>query len=122
ADDVGGSGAGSEMLWLGASNGTNSSEWSARSLHDALPICGGGGQPPVVTPTAATQTVAANASVGVTSLLSATDPDGNGTITQYEFVDSGAGGRHFTVGRVAPAGGDGSNFVVSAAQLGQTAY
>jgi hypothetical protein len=121
---TGGASAGSETVWVRAQDSSGAySTWRSWTMQTQAGGGGGGGNvAPVVTPTAATQTVAANATVGAGTLFSATDANGNGTIAAYEFVDVGVGGGRFRVNGTAMGEGDGSNWTVSAAQLGQTTY
>jgi azurin len=125
---TGGAGAGSETIWVRASDGTAWSAWKSWTMQTQAGGSSGAGagagtnQAPVVTAAAAIQTVAANTAVGASTLFGATDADGNGTITAYEFLDVGVGGGRFRVNGTAMGEGDGKNFIVSAAQLMQTTY
>jgi hypothetical protein len=123
---TGGAGAGSETIWVRAQDSSGAySTWRSWTMQTQAGGGGGGGGgnvAPVVTPTAATQTVAANTTVGAGTLFSATDANGNGTIAQYEFVDVGVGGGRFRVNGTVMGEGDGSNWTVSAANLANTTY
>src|SRR5205085_1417447 len=75
--------------------------------------------PPVVMPTNSNIAASPGQIFAVSSLFTASDPDGD-AITQYDFWDTGGGGGHFLVDGVAqPANSD---IYVSAAQLAQTTY
>src|SRR5205085_1074126 len=64
--------------------------------------------------------VAANAALSVSSLFTAHDQDGDNTISQYMFMDAGAGGGHLEVNGVAQAA---QNWIhVAAANLGSVKY
>jgi hypothetical protein len=73
----------------------------------------------VVAPIATNVSATHNQSFAVSSLFTATDPDGD-AITEYDFWDTGSGGGHFAVNGVALSANQ-NNFV-SAAQLFQTTY
>src|SRR5262249_54230226 len=113
---TGGSVAGSEAVWVRASDGTIFGDWK-RFVMSSQP-----NQGPLVTPTAGTLPVLSNRSVAASLLFSAADPEGD-AITQYEFQDVGTGATsgHFTLNGVAQPQGD-PTFTVSAAQLGQLQY
>ena len=64
------------------------------------------------------QTVVVNQSVSASSLIQASDPDGD-SIVSYRFVDT-AGGGYFKLGNVVQAAGQ--NIDVTAAQLGDLTY
>jgi hypothetical protein len=75
--------------------------------------------PPVVVPASLNITASPGQIFDVSSLFTASDPDGD-AITQYDFWDTGGGGGYFLVnGAAQSANGD---IYVSAAQLSQTAY
>ena len=119
---VGGSSAGSEDIYVRASDGTAWSGWTGWYMNTQAGAGGGGtsNQPPVVTATGDPQTVRANTAVAASTLFTAADPNGNATITSYEFNDVRAGGGFFRVGTTAQAAG--TPFTVSAAQLSTVSY
>jgi hypothetical protein len=117
-------------LWVqgGTANGTDTIEieaqdnmgaWSNLDAFDLVTRFPN--RAPVVTVTAATQSVSANQAVDAASLFSSSDPDMD-AMTQYEFLDVGVGGGRFLVNGTAMGEGDGKNFTVTAAQLMQTTY
>jgi hypothetical protein len=67
---------------------TDGSIWS-NSANSAVTI-GAANHPPTVTSKSAS--LAVGQSIPVSSLFSASDPDGNATITQYQFLDPSGGG------------------------------
>jgi hypothetical protein len=73
---------------------------------------------PVVTGQNAT--VAANAAIAMSSLFTAHDQEGDSTITQYMFMDTGSGGGHLTVNGVTMAAN--TWITVDAANLGSVKY
>ena len=103
-------GGGADQLSMRASDGTLWSEW--RSLTVAAPT----GQPPVVT--ASNTTLTHNQSVAASSLLTASDPDGN-PIATYALKDV-TGNGHFVVNGVVQA--TNTEIDLTAAQLAQTSY
>ncbi|HKA45803.1 MAG TPA: hypothetical protein VKF40_27690, partial [Burkholderiales bacterium] len=114
---AGGSVAGSEAVWVRASDGTTFGDWKRFMMSTGTVYLG-----PVVMPKADTQTVVVNHSVDASSLFGAIDPDGD-AIAQYQFQDVGGGATsgHFTLNGVTQAQGD-ATFAVSAAQFGQLQY
>jgi hypothetical protein len=113
---VGGSAAGSETLFVAASDGK---DWSANATLTATTLA-----PPPVNhaPVVTTHdvSVAANGAVPMSSLFAAHDQEGDGTITQYMFLDNGSGGGHLTLNGVALAAQ--TWITVNAADLGSVSY
>jgi hypothetical protein len=116
---VGGASAGSEDIYVRAFDGMAWSNLAGWYMHAQAGAGGGTNQPPVVAAVAPDQTVGTNAAVAVSTLFTASDPNGNATITQYEFNDPRAGGGFFRVGGTDQATG---KFTVSAGQLGSVSY
>ena len=108
------SGAGTDTLWVRASDGAQWSAWTSAFTVTA-PVDTG----PVVTPASANISAAHGQSFQASTLFTASDPF-NDPMTQYDFWDSGAGGGHFTLNGQALAANQ-DNFV-SAAQLAQVIY
>ena len=109
---VGGAAAGTEMVWVRASDGAAYSAWTGWNMSS-------GNSAPVVTP--ANTLLHAGATVAASTLFTVSDPDGD-AITQYTFRDDDATdqGGYFTLsGAIMPANAE---FSVSAANLGQVAY
>jgi hypothetical protein len=105
------SGAGTDTLYVKASDGSVWSDW--KSFTVAGPI----DHAPAVT--VSNLSVSKGQVFGASSLFSASDPDGD-AITQYAFWDTGVGGAHLLVnGTIEPLQ---QAVPVSAAQLAQTTY
>ena len=107
------SGSGSDDLWVRANDGMLWSAWE--EFHVNAPI----DAKPVVTSVTNNIKTMAGQTFAVSSLFSASDPDGD-AIAQYDFWDTGAGGGRFVLNGQA-LGANQDNYV-SAAQLGQTTY
>jgi len=109
------SGNGTDTLWVRANDGTQWSAWSPSFTVTAQTV----DTPPVVTPTNSNIAASAGQIFDVSSLFTASDPDGD-AIAQYDFWDTGGGGGHFLVNGVTqPTNGD---IYVTAAELAQTTY
>ena len=103
-------GAGSETIWVRASDGIQYGAWQSITATDTAPV---------VTPINANITVSHNNPVAASTLFTANDQDGDG-IAQYDFWGSGSAGGHWLLnGTVLPNGQD--NFV-AAAQLSLVTY
>ena len=103
-------GAGSETIWVRASDGIQYGAWQSITATDTAPV---------VTPINANITVSHNNPVSASTLFTANDQDGDG-IAQYDFWGSGSAGGHWLLnGTVLPNGQD--NFV-AAAQLSLVTY
>src|SRR5262249_52838214 len=111
---TGGSFAGSEAVWVCASDRETFVDWEPFLMIPEPK------RSPLFPSTTLFRSVLTNRSVAGSSLFSAADPDGDAT-TQYEFQDVGAGGGHFMLNGVAQPQGD-ATFTVSAAQLPQLQY
>ncbi|HKA45805.1 MAG TPA: calcium-binding protein [Burkholderiales bacterium] len=107
--------AGSEAVWVRASDGTTFGDWTRFVMRSENVYSG-----PVVVPKADTQTVLTGSSVAASSLFAALDPDGD-AITQYEFQDVGTTDGRFLLNSAVQPQGD-ATFTVSAAQLSQLQY
>jgi autotransporter-associated beta strand protein len=103
------SGAGTDMLWVRASNGTFG-PWSLFTVTDPAPV---------VAPTNASIIASHTNPVAASTLFTVYEETGD-PITQYDFWDNGAGGGHWSLNGVA-LGSNQDNFV-NAAQLSQVTY
>ena len=108
------SGSGADMLEVRVSDGAQWGPWSP-SVTVTAPVDTG----PVVAPIAANVSATHNQSFAVSSLFTASDPDGD-TITQYGFWNFGTAGGHYVLNGVAQ--GTNQEIDVSAAQLSQLSY
>ncbi len=111
---VGGSAAGSEVIDVQAYDGK---DWSANAAVTVTTLAPPNHAPVV---TGHDTTVAAHAAIGVSSLFTAHDQDGDSTISKYMIMDSGAGGGHLEVNGIAQAAL--SWVQVDAANLGSVKY
>jgi hypothetical protein len=104
-------GAGTETIYVRASDGIQFGAWSAINATDPGPV---------VTPAQRFVSVLTNVTFAASSLFTATDPDGD-PLTQYDFFNTGgnAGGRWLLNGVPLPIGQDN---IVDAALLGQVTY
>jgi hypothetical protein len=111
---VGAATAGSDQVWVRASDGQTWSDWKSWNVNswphliNAAPVISAGNGQALV-----------GQSVSADSLFSVTDAD-NDAITQYEFWDDVAGSGHFSVNGVAQ--GAAQSIAVSAADLANTDY
>src|SRR5262249_18837003 len=106
-----------KVLLSGATNGAIISDnlgVGTISNDDTAPV----NTAPVVT--GINGSVATHGLVAASSLFTATDQQGNNTITHYAFWDGGNGGGHFTVNDVAQASGQW--IVVTANDLASVKY
>ena len=103
-------GAGTETLWLRASDGLVYGAWAAITATDTAPV---------LTVNNSNITVGHSNPVAASTLFTASDQDGD-SIVQYDFWDSGSGGGHWLLnGNALPNGQD--NFV-PASQLSLVTY
>jgi prophage maintenance system killer protein len=108
------SGAGTDTLWVRASDGIQWSAWTS-----GLPVTGPVDTGPVVTPASSNISAMHGQSFQASSLFTASDPF-NDPMTQYDFWDTGAGGGYFALNGQALAANQ--DDYVSAAQLAQVTY
>jgi peptidase M10/serralysin-like protein len=102
----------SDDLQIQVSDGTLSSAWA--NLHINGPI----NHAPVVTVPNATVNASSSAAIAMSTLVSATDSDGDSFA--YLFYDATSGGGHFEINGVAQAAG--TIFGVAASQLSQVTF
>jgi hypothetical protein len=110
----GGSNLGPDTIQLRAYDGFVWSDWTSFTLNTRLP-----NRAPVLTPTAANQTVQAGLAANVGPMMNFTDADGDSAFS-FELWDAGAAGGHFRVGGVQQAAS--TLIPVTAAQLATTEY
>jgi hypothetical protein len=103
-------GAGTETIWMRASDGIQYGTWKFINATDTAPA---------VTPTNVNITVSYTEPVAASTLFKASDADGD-SIAQFDFWDSSTAGGHWLLsGQALPNGQD--NYV-NAAQLSQVTY
>src|SRR5262249_25558060 len=108
------SGAGTDTLWVRASDGAHGSAWTS-----AFPVPALVGTGPVVTPKSSNIPAAPGQSFPPSPYTTLCRPF-NDPMTQYDFWDTGAGGGHFALNGQALAANQDN--IVSAAQLAQVTY
>jgi hypothetical protein len=103
-------GAGTETIWVRASDGIQYGAWKFINATDTVPV---------LTPTSVNITVSHSQPVAASTLFTASDVDGD-SIAQFDFWDSGTAGGHWLLsGQALPIGED--NYV-NAALLSQVTY
>jgi hypothetical protein len=106
----GGTGGGSETMWVQASDGKDWGAWQSFTLTTAP------NSPPVVA-AIADQSLTAGATLAMAGLVHAADPDGD-AITQYRFWDGGgAAGSGYFSDSASSHEASGVNITVNAADL-----